>query len=153
MNLAEKIYTLRKQRGLSQEQMAEALGVSRQAVSKWESGQSVPEAEKLVAISHLFAVTTDYLLLEDDSPLPAPAREETSASLPERDHRALAGLILSLLGAAGLVLFGVVSIFFPEAAGGLDASSAVTLQGSGLWALASVAVLGLGALLLLRRRN
>lgn len=152
MNLAEKIYTLRKQHGLSQEQMAEALGVSRQAVSKWESGQSVPEAEKLVAISHLFAVTTDYLLLEDASPLPAPAREAPAAP-PERDHRALAGLILSLLGAAGLVLFGVVSMFLPETAGHLDASSAVTLRGSGLWALASAAVLGLGALLLLRRRN
>ena len=153
MNLAEKIYTLRKQHGLSQEQMAEALGVSRQAVSKWESGQSVPEAEKLVAISHLFAVTTDYLLLEDASPLSTPAREEVPAALPERDHRALAGLILSLLGAAGLVLFGVVSMFLPETAGHLDASSAVTLRGSRLWALASAAVLGLGALLLFRRRN
>ena len=153
MTLGEKIYALRKQHGLSQEQAAEALGVSRQAVSKWESGQSVPEAEKLVAISRLFAVTTDYLLLEEDAPLPAPAREESPASPPERDHRALAGLAVSLLGAAGLVLFGVVSIFLPETAGGLDASSAVTLRGSGLWALASAAMLGLGAVLLLRRRK
>jgi len=54
MELSEKLYSLRKKSGLSQEQLAEQLGVSRQAISKWESGQSVPESEKLIAISNFF---------------------------------------------------------------------------------------------------
>jgi len=58
----ERIQESRKLKGLSQEQLADALGVSRQAVSKWESGQSMPEIEKLIAMSELFDVTTDYIL-------------------------------------------------------------------------------------------
>lgn len=66
MALSEKLYTLRKKSGLSQEQLAEQLGVSRQAISKWESGQSIPESDKLVVISNYFKVPLDYLLKEDD---------------------------------------------------------------------------------------
>ena len=62
MNVSEKILQLRKAKGFTQEELAEKLNVSRQSVSKWESGQSVPELEKLVALSGIFEVTTDYLL-------------------------------------------------------------------------------------------
>ena len=62
MNFAEKIYALRTQAGLSQASFAEKLQVSRQTVSKWELGTSYPEIDKLVAISDMFHVTTDYLL-------------------------------------------------------------------------------------------
>lgn len=62
MNLSEKIQNLRKTHNLTQEQLAEQLGVSRQSVSKWESDQAVPEVEKLIALSEVFNVTTDYLL-------------------------------------------------------------------------------------------
>lgn len=62
MELSEKILTLRKGSGLTQEQLAEKIDVSRQAVSKWESGQAVPEPDKIVALSIAFDVTTDYLL-------------------------------------------------------------------------------------------
>ncbi len=62
MGFAEKIYTLRTQAGMSQASLAETLQVSRQTVSKWELGTSYPEIEKLLAISNLFHVTTDYLL-------------------------------------------------------------------------------------------
>ena len=72
MNIGEKIYLLRKQYGLSQEALAEKLGVTRQAVSKWESGTSVPELETVVALSKTFGVTTDYLL-SIDSPSPTAA--------------------------------------------------------------------------------
>lgn len=58
----ERVQALRKARGLSQEQLAEAAGVSRQAVSKWELGESAPELEKVLALSEFFGVTTDYLL-------------------------------------------------------------------------------------------
>lgn len=62
MNFAEKIFTLRKSNDLTQEQLAEELNVSRQSISKWESGQATPELEKIVAMSQIFGVTTDYLL-------------------------------------------------------------------------------------------
>lgn len=62
MNLQDKIVKLRKSHALSQEELAQRLGVSRQAVSKWESGQSLPDVDKIVAMSNLFGVTTDYLL-------------------------------------------------------------------------------------------
>lgn len=66
MTLGEKIYKLRTEKGLSQEAFGEVLNVSRQSVSKWETDQSVPELDKLVAISDFFEVSTDYLLKEDE---------------------------------------------------------------------------------------
>lgn len=65
MKFHEKLYKERKKKGLSQEELAEKLDVSRQAVSKWETGESVPETTKLIMIAKFFEVTTDYLL--DDS--------------------------------------------------------------------------------------
>ena len=62
MNFSEKLLTLRKAKDLTQEQLAEKLDVSRQSVSKWESGQATPDLEKIVEISAIFDVTTDYLL-------------------------------------------------------------------------------------------
>lgn len=62
MNMADRIQYLRKTRGLSQEQLADKVGVSRQAVSKWESEQSAPDIEKIIMMSELFEVTTDYIL-------------------------------------------------------------------------------------------
>ena len=62
MSIAERILTLRKSKGMSQEQLAEAMGVSRQAVSKWESEQASPDLDKVITMSEIFGVTTDYLL-------------------------------------------------------------------------------------------
>lgn len=58
----ENLQNLRKIKNMSQEQLAEKLEVSRQAVSKWESGQSTPDIEKIIIMSELFEVTTDYIL-------------------------------------------------------------------------------------------
>ena len=62
MNIADRIQNLRKLRGISQEQLADQLGVSRQTISKWESEQSAPDMEKIILLSDYFEVTTDYLL-------------------------------------------------------------------------------------------
>ena len=62
MKFSEKLLTLRKANNLTQEQLAEKLDVSRQSISKWESEQATPELEKIVALSSIFDVTTDYLL-------------------------------------------------------------------------------------------
>ncbi len=65
MILADKITNLRKKNGWSQEELAEKMQVSRQAVSKWEGAQTVPDLEKILALSKLFGVTTDYLLKDE----------------------------------------------------------------------------------------
>lgn len=62
MELSEKILNLRKANDLTQEQLAEKIGISRQSVSKWESGQATPELDKIVALCDIFHITTDQLL-------------------------------------------------------------------------------------------
>jgi len=62
MNMADRIQYLRKQKVFSQEELADKVGVSRQAVSKWESEQSTPDLEKIIIMSEIFEVTTDYIL-------------------------------------------------------------------------------------------
>ena len=62
MNMGERITELRKSKGLSQEELAEQLGVSRQSVSKWETGVSTPDTDKALAMSRIFGVTADFLL-------------------------------------------------------------------------------------------
>ena len=74
MTFGEKLQKLRARAGLSQDQLAELLDVSRQAVSKWERDEAMPEAEKIVRISRQFRVSTDYLLLEE--------REEPETARP-----------------------------------------------------------------------
>ena len=67
MTLNEKLAALRREQGLSQEDLAGRLEVSRQAVSKWETGASAPDLEKLLALSDLFAVSADYLLRDEET--------------------------------------------------------------------------------------
>lgn len=69
MILADKIIDLRKKNGWSQEELASQLGVSRQSVSKWESGQSIPDLDRILKMSIIFGVSTDYLLKDDAEPI------------------------------------------------------------------------------------
>ncbi len=87
MSFAEKILSLRTRSGLSQEALADKLLVSRQAVSKWESGVTLPETDKLVTISNMFGVSLDYLLKEDK-----PTKAKTDENLDR--------IILRFLGSA-----------------------------------------------------
>ena len=80
MTFGEKLQKLRARAGLSQDQLAELLDVSRQAVSKWERNEAMPEAEKIIRISRQFGVSTDYLLLEEREE-PETARAQTPAGL------------------------------------------------------------------------
>ena len=65
MLLSDKLIQLRRSRGMSQEDLANEIGVSRQSVSKWEGAQAVPDLDKLVKIADFFGVSTDYLLKEE----------------------------------------------------------------------------------------
>ena len=85
MILADKIIFLRKQQGWNQEQLAEQLGVSRQAVSKWESGTSIPDLDKIIKMSNVFGVATDYLLKDEIEELPKTATAETATSYDDDD--------------------------------------------------------------------
>jgi transcriptional regulator with XRE-family HTH domain len=81
MIFADKLIALRKKAGWSQEELAQQLNVSRQSVSKWEGAQSVPDLDKIVQLSRIFGVSTDYLLLENGettaqaAPTAAPSAE------------------------------------------------------------------------------
>lgn len=80
MILADKIIGLRKKAGWSQEELAEQLGVSRQSVSKWEGAQSVPDMERILQMSRLFGVTTDYLLKDELGEPEYPLQENMPAA-------------------------------------------------------------------------
>lgn len=88
MNLSEKILYCRKKAGMSQLDLADALGVSRQAVSKWETGESNPDVTKLPQMAALFGVTTDYLLSDEPveetaEPAEAPEPPQNPPVYPE----------------------------------------------------------------------
>ena len=67
MTFGEKLFKLRKDRGLSQEALAEQVNTTRQAISKWENNQGFPETEKLMLLSNIFEVSIDYLLKDSES--------------------------------------------------------------------------------------
>ena len=119
MKLCEKLYELRRAAGLSQEELAERLNVSRQAVSKWENGAAQPELSKLVELSRLYGVSVDELLsLEEaekgdakaassvDDSAPAPAQETLTAPKKARRQKLLLGAAAVCLAlAVGLALY------------------------------------------------
>lgn len=80
MTLGERIKACRQAAGLSQEKVAELVGVSRQAVTKWESGQSAPSTENLFRLAELFGTTTDLLLTDQTAEPAEPAAPETAAA-------------------------------------------------------------------------
>lgn len=86
MIFAEKLMNQRKKLGYSQEQLAERLGVTRQSVSKWESGQAMPELSKLVTLSELFGISLDYFAkdyVEESIPTAMPVESEVNRRLEE----------------------------------------------------------------------
>ncbi len=139
MILADKIIDLRKKNGWSQEELAEQLGVSRQSVSKWESAQSVPDMGRVVQMSELFGVSTDYLLKDSlgqpetapdearsDSAARTVGMEEANAFLrvKERNAKNIAlGVLLCILSPICLILtcgaqeFGLIALSEAQAAG------------------------------------
>ena len=136
MTLGEKLVQLRKVRGMSQEALAAQIAVSRQAVSRWESGDTLPDVENILQLSRIFGVTTDYLLREEygTEELPAVdaaekrdglAGQSASLSTPEsREERQpekktsrgllIAGCILSGIALAGHLTIWVLSTMIPS---------------------------------------
>ena len=85
MILADKIAELRKKNGWSQEELAGQLGVSRQSVSKWESASSIPDLDKILKMSEIFGVSTDYLLKDSDGPDEEAITHAAPDTIPDAD--------------------------------------------------------------------
>ena len=145
--LSEKLYKLRKNSGLSQEQLAEKLNVSRQAISKWESGTAVPESEKLVTISNYFGVSVDYLLKDEEEKLIG-----TDSSVEEKP-KMIAGIIICIAGIISMIIWGLLSIFSPEASNQMSESSMITIDGNGIFLILCVVAIVVGAGLLLKSKK
>ncbi len=110
MTTGEKIAAQRRKAGLSQEALAERLGISRQAVSRWETNESLPDTERIIQLSRILGISTDYLLLEEQAAdevssakTPAPA----TSAVPLTTHRTAAGLFrlcgVSLSGGGAVI--------------------------------------------------
>lgn len=107
MTIGEKIYTLRTKNGMTQEQLAEKMGVSRQAISKWESDVSVPELGKLKSLANLFRVTLDELMGQE------PVEETVVKEIEERPKKTNKNKILNIIQmgqAVAIILLGIALI-------------------------------------------
>lgn len=151
MKLGEKIQALRKETGISQEQLAEQLHVSRQAISKWELGESLPDLENLVLLSEQFGVTTDALLKETPAIQPKPEEWERPAEGQKAQILFLAsaafaaiGLLLAVGGWQEQQDIGPVAIGMMVQVVGLVGYGLGKLQG----AVASAGIQGLHVFLL-----
>ena len=146
--LSEKLYQLRKKSGLSQEQLAEQLNVSRQAISKWESGSAFPESEKLIIISNYFGVSVDYLLKDEVEDEVKIANNEGGIN-----PKMLAGLIICIAGIVAMILWGLFFILRPKASNQMSESSMITIDGNGIFLILCVVAVIAGAGLLLRSQK
>ncbi|NLT09586.1 MAG: helix-turn-helix transcriptional regulator [Ruminococcus sp.] len=117
MEFNNKLYDLRKKKGLSQEELANRLNVSRQTISKWEVGDSTPDMEKLIAISDLFEISLDELIM-DNAPAPAaeaPAKSDLYSDIKEKvltednKKKAKKGLKIAAIVLGAFVLIDLVS--------------------------------------------
>lgn len=153
MALSEKLYTLRRKSGLSQEQLAEQLNVSRQAISKWESGRSLPESDKLLAISQYFHVSLDFLMREDGEQSDSPADDKRETALQDGRGKMAIGMLFCIGGVVCLILWGIASLTSPAISDGIGESSVVRLDGNSIFLLLCVSAVLFGALLLLKAKK
>lgn len=147
MTLGESIYYYRKRSGMSQEALAERVGVSRQAVSRWELGDTTPEVGKLMALAEAFGITTDQLLSGKEPKEPSPGEGPVPNSewdkLPGflarmiRRHGWLAGVYIALQGLGGILVGGVARFAFGRMFR-VAADSFQNFGGFGGWGISAV---------------
>lgn len=162
MILADKIINLRRKNNWSQEELAEQLGISRQSVSKWESGTSIPDLDKIIKLSMIFGVSTDYLLKDElETPVPAESDTDFAGEEPLR-HVTLEevtefintvsgaavkiaiGVVLCILGPAFLIAF--LSLAIPKSDG---MSAILTEQAAGSFGVVILLLLCAAGVILL----
>lgn len=139
MTFGEKLQTLRRGAGMSQDALAEKLEVSRQAVSKWERDETMPETDKLVRIARLFGVSLDGLLLDkqeeprDQQPRYQPRTEPVEVRLERflRRHGYKFGYVLMVIGALICAFAILMRLAWPALAGNFFESAVPDLFGMG----------------------
>lgn len=150
-SLGEALKVHRTQCKMTQEFVAETIGVSRQAVSKWENGQSVPESEKLIAISNYFDVSLDYLLKDENENESNDNAPETGTIQNTSDRTNwFLGVIICVGGIVCLILWGLLSIFNPTASNQSSESSMIQIDGNGIFLILCIVAIVVGAYLLLK---
>lgn len=148
MTLSEKLYSLRRKQGLSQEALAEKLDCSRQVISKWENGTTIPDAEMLQKYSELFGVSIDYLVKEDiEKPTSV---QPTGKKDGNKKLLGILGLVLSLMGCVSLIVFGAISVLGSETADKIAQSSMIVIDGTFIAMVISVLFVVLGAVILIK---
>lgn len=150
--LSEKIYTLRRKSGLSQEQLAEKIGVSRQAISKWEGGLSTPELDKLKALSEYFQITIDELTENQAGGVSEDSAKEAEALTSGKAGESKIGIFFCLIGAVCLILFGILTVVHPSSVDLINASSTITLNGTGILIALFALLMLLGMILIFKKR-
>ena len=163
MTLGEKLYELRKKHGLSQEQLAEALNVSRQSISKWEGNINYPDSDKLIALSDYFHVSLDYLMKADwknettgeietsvSGETESLFAEDTKIGQPRKETPLRAGVTFCIASVIGLIWFGLMSLLLPDSHEQIGASSIITLNGTALLVLFFLGLLIVGVSLIIR---
>lgn len=110
MTFGDKLQYLRKTKGISQEELASQLNISRQAISKWENNSSIPDVENIVKLSNIFEVSTDYLLKSEDEISKLDMKENSSQ---RKLKISSLGSILIVLGFVGVFFMGILSAFRP----------------------------------------
>ena len=147
----QKNYTNSERKELSQEQLAEQLGVSRQAISKWESGKAVPETDTLISISKYFDVSLDYLMKEENSISEnAVSLEVHQTEATNKREKRILGIATCIIGVVLLIAWGIVSVFMPSASEQIGTSSMITIDGNGIFLLICLVAIIAGAVLLLK---
>lgn len=142
MTTGEKLAKLRREQNLTQEQLAELLGVSRQAISKWESGAAYPETEKLIRLGKLYHCSMDYLLMEDVEESKEAIGSAADAGVTRINLRSLCYERVSEKKIGGLPLWHI-NIGFGRTAKGIFALG-LTAKGIVAVGLAAVGVVSLG---------
>lgn len=150
MIFADKLIRFRKRMGLSQEELADMMKVSRQAVSKWEAAQSIPDLDKILKLSELFGVSTDYLLKDDmevednigkDSLVKVMTIDDVNGYLEYSKKRALKLAIATLLSILSPVALIVLSILSDELLSNISEELIVILGLSTLFLLVTISVI------------
>lgn len=111
MTIGAKIAACRKRAGMSQEKLANELNISRQAVSRWETGEAVPDTEKVIQLSRIFHVTTDYLLLDiDEAPQSAAPAENNRETEQRAAEKRMKRQSMRMHFGWFLLIFGIISL-------------------------------------------
>ena len=153
MALKDKLYELRINRNMSQEELSEALGISRQAISIWETGKALPESDKLILLSEYFGVSIDFLLKEDPDNIDDSISPKDVKSRPAGANvKKTVSVIMLSLGILSAVYWVVAVIVYPSFYDDLAYSSVITLGGNGIYLIISALLTTVGTILMIKNK-